>query len=207
MKAIILNTVNNRSFEVEKETIEELDAFIAYQKNKKKCPWGNLEIQKTVNPSAYPDRAVFSEETIIQEPSVDEELNPVMEQDGNIKDEEGSDILDGEGNTIPNMIPVMIDVIKHIVIIPQEFEIFKDVAPVNKAPIYFEELRSKRCVCLFNTDWSQIADAPLTTTERNHYREYRQYLRDLPLSYDNTSIINYNIMNLSEWKAFKGYDL
>lgn len=40
MKAIITNNVNGRSFQIQRETREELDAFIQYQKAKTKCPWG-----------------------------------------------------------------------------------------------------------------------------------------------------------------------
>jgi hypothetical protein len=44
----------------------------------------------------------------------------------------------------------------------------------------FTELRAQRDALLKASDWTQMADAPLTDQERAAWRAYRQELRDLP---------------------------
>ena len=98
-----------------------------------------------------------------------------------------------------------VDVIKYKYFIPCEYQVYKDVTPEDKSPIYFEELRKARSVKLSEYDWTQLADAPFTSDERSKYREYRQYLRDLPSQYSAESIHSWQIMEFDEWMAFKGY--
>jgi len=43
-----------------------------------------------------------------------------------------------------------------------------------------EESRSRRDYLLSICDWTQLADAPLTTTEKSAWKKYRQDLRDVP---------------------------
>jgi hypothetical protein len=45
---------------------------------------------------------------------------------------------------------------------------------------YWAELRYLRDQRLFDTDWTQVSDAPLTESQKNDWRTYRQQLRDLP---------------------------
>jgi hypothetical protein len=45
---------------------------------------------------------------------------------------------------------------------------------------YWEELRFLRDERLFDTDWTQLSDAPLTEEQKNDWSIYRQQLRDLP---------------------------
>lgn len=45
------------------------------------------------------------------------------------------------------------------------------------------EIRRKRFAKLQSSDWTQVADAPLTTTQRESWLLYRQQLRDLPQTY------------------------
>jgi hypothetical protein len=45
---------------------------------------------------------------------------------------------------------------------------------------YWQELRFLRDERLSYTDWTQVSDAPLTESEKNAWRIYRQELRDLP---------------------------
>jgi hypothetical protein len=42
------------------------------------------------------------------------------------------------------------------------------------------EARAKRDALLRYSDWTQMADAPLTALEKAAYQTYRQVLRDLP---------------------------
>lgn len=46
--------------------------------------------------------------------------------------------------------------------------------------LLFVELRKKRNAILTDTDWTQVADAPLTEAQKEEARVYRQALRDLP---------------------------
>lgn len=64
-------------------------------------------------------------------------------------------------------------------------------------------LRSAREAILRDTDWTQLADAPVTTSERTMYREYRQYLRDLPTQYNAESIHLWKVKSFEEWKNWK----
>ena len=43
-----------------------------------------------------------------------------------------------------------------------------------------EKLRCARDYILNTTDWTQLADAPLTDVEKQEWTIYRQTLRDLP---------------------------
>jgi hypothetical protein len=45
---------------------------------------------------------------------------------------------------------------------------------------YWEELRILRDERLFDSDWTQLSDAPLTESQKNDWMIYRQQLRDLP---------------------------
>jgi hypothetical protein len=47
--------------------------------------------------------------------------------------------------------------------------------------LYFKSVRNK---LLTQSDWTQMADAPLTEAERVEWRVYRQLLRDLPATTD-----------------------
>jgi len=42
------------------------------------------------------------------------------------------------------------------------------------------EARAERNALITASDWTQVADAPLTQNERARWREYRQCLRDVP---------------------------
>ena len=43
-----------------------------------------------------------------------------------------------------------------------------------------EDARAERNALITASDWTQVADAPLTQNERARWREYRQRLRDVP---------------------------
>lgn len=48
---------------------------------------------------------------------------------------------------------------------------------------FWQEIRDKRNYLLSASDWSQIADSPLTNAQVEDYKVYRQALRDLPTTY------------------------
>jgi hypothetical protein len=205
MKIEILNNVTGKEFKAEFETEQELDSWVDAQLNKgMKCPWGKPEYEVLESENIAPnDRAEFIETVILAEEVRGDLEIPLF-------DENQLPILDQEGNPTVQILADQIlqeEVIKYKFRIPCEYELFKDTTPLDKAPIYFAELREAREKTLRDTDWSQLADAPLSTNDRTYYREYRQYLRDLPLNYDNESITNWSIMTFDEFKTFKGYDL
>ncbi|PSU88451.1 hypothetical protein C0W35_20590 [Photobacterium kishitanii] len=46
-------------------------------------------------------------------------------------------------------------------------------------------IRSRRDNLILETDFTQIADSPLTVEKKAEFTAYRQALRDLPQTYDN----------------------
>ncbi|HFF6210456.1 TPA: tail fiber assembly protein [Stenotrophomonas maltophilia] len=56
----------------------------------------------------------------------------------------------------------------------------KDVPAGLLSRIKAEQVKAERSQRLRSTDWTQMADAPLTALEKTAYQTYRQALRDLP---------------------------
>lgn len=50
-------------------------------------------------------------------------------------------------------------------------------------PLTWASVRRKRNKILSQSDWTQLADAPLTQEQKNAWVAYRQALRDVPLSF------------------------
>ena len=48
----------------------------------------------------------------------------------------------------------------------------------------WDMIRQKRTLMLSTTDWTQLADSPLSEIENNRYIEYRQKLRDITFQPD-----------------------
>lgn len=185
MKVFVTNVVNGREFMGEFETEAERDAWVSEQIDKDS--WGKKQYLELKDVQAHENpRAVLVREVVQSEPAFTEAFEPILDEDGH---------------------QTFVDVTKYEFRIPQEYEVTMDQTPVDKAPLFFEALRSSRTKVLRDTDWTQLADAPLTSEQRTHYREYRQYLRDLPLNYNNQSIADWNIMEFEEWKLFRGYGL
>ncbi len=46
--------------------------------------------------------------------------------------------------------------------------------------VFWNMLRNQRDRRLFMSDWSQLSDAPLTSSQKTSWATYRQILRDLP---------------------------
>lgn len=46
--------------------------------------------------------------------------------------------------------------------------------------VFWERLRGQRNFRLSSSDWSQLSDAPLSSTKKTEWASYRQELRDLP---------------------------
>ena len=63
--------------------------------------------------------------------------------------------------------------------------------------------RHKRMLALQETDWTQLADVDLDTEERKEYRSYRNYLRDLPKHYDDSSVTYAKEYRFEYWRKGK----
>lgn len=55
----------------------------------------------------------------------------------------------------------------------------------------WNEIRNKRNILLQETDWTQLADAPLSLERKEMYAAYRQLLRDLPQNHSDTLSIKF----------------
>lgn len=55
--------------------------------------------------------------------------------------------------------------------------IVEEVAPTTEEVA--EQVRSRRKGLLFDSDWTQLADAPLTAEQKTEWEVYRQTLRDI----------------------------
>lgn len=69
----------------------------------------------------------------------------------------------------------------------------------NASTLKFKELR--RCILdkLKESDFTQLADAPISTDIKKLYREYRQYLRGLPSQHNNITILKAKVPSFEIW--------
>lgn len=65
------------------------------------------------------------------------------------------------------------------------------------------KILNTRQLYLSKTDWVMLSDAPISSEGRKLYREYRQYLRDLPSIWSDGQIKEYKVMKFDEWKDNK----
>lgn len=73
---------------------------------------------------------------------------------------------------------------------------FKDNVPSKPTELVINEKREIRNQYLIDTDKYMIADYPISDELREQYKQYRKYLRDLPLNGD---FANIDIMLFEEW--------
>lgn len=66
------------------------------------------------------------------------------------------------------------------------------------------ELRKARDLMLSKTDFTQLADAPLTSEEKAEYRGYRAFLRSLPTLIEQSRyFVEQGVISFEEWQANK----
>lgn len=53
---------------------------------------------------------------------------------------------------------------------------------------------------LLETTWSMLADAPLSNEGKKLYRDYRQYIRDIPDLWKRKQILELKVMSFEEWR-------
>ena len=68
---------------------------------------------------------------------------------------------------------------------------------------YWKLLRAKRNTLLKDTDCTQLSDFPIDTALRSKYKEYRQYLRNLPKMYNDETIKQAKVKSFKEWLEFR----
>ena len=72
---------------------------------------------------------------------------------------------------------------------PNEYKIVNGEA-IQRTDNILEILRNKRNALLKESDWTQLNDCPLSGTKKTEWQTYRQALRDLPASYQDTNNID-----------------
>ena len=61
-------------------------------------------------------------------------------------------------------------------------------APTPENPLTTtQKIRNKRLYLLQDSDWTVVADSPLSDTKKAEWSTYRQELRDLPSSHQSTT--------------------
>ena len=68
---------------------------------------------------------------------------------------------------------------------------------------FWKLLRAKRNAYLKETDYLMLGDVPIDTTLRAKYKEYRQYLRNLPKMYNDDNISTAKVKTFKEWQEFR----
>lgn len=76
-----------------------------------------------------------------------------------------------------------------------------DITPLQIAQ---DAVRGFRNEILKDTDWAVLPDSPLSTTELENHKLYRQYLRDLPANMTDDEMMSFeeaDIMDYAAWLA------
>lgn len=69
-------------------------------------------------------------------------------------------------------------------IVPHSIELDALLAPKgNENNYYIARMRQWRNILLSQSDWTQMADSPLSTQKKTEWATYRQQLRDFPASW------------------------
>ena len=79
-------------------------------------------------------------------------------------------------------------------------EAFRVSYEAAQVAIPMDDMKAERNVALTATDFTQLADAPLTSAEKAEYRTYRQHLRDLPEKVENQQKLDYVVPTFEEFK-------
>ncbi len=66
----------------------------------------------------------------------------------------------------------------------------EEISDEHKNMIVLTKLREYRDMALASSDWTQVADAPISDEEKAAWASYRQELRDLPNTYANETNID-----------------
>jgi len=78
---------------------------------------------------------------------------------------------------------------------------FKVQYEAEQEQLPMDVMKKERDEKLWKTDFTQLADAPLSSEEKAEYRQYRQHLRDLPQKVEDQQKLDYSVPTFDEWKA------
>jgi hypothetical protein len=92
--------------------------------------------------------------------------------------------------TLPQITVLYADDLGNYYQIPPEGSDVQNSPPLFQA---IDNVRSYRNQLLAESDWTQIADSPLSDTQRAQWRVYRQALRDYP------SLVNVELWSAPDW--------
>lgn len=92
--------------------------------------------------------------------------------------------------TLPQITVLYADELGNYYETPPEDSEVQDSPSVSQA---MDNVRLHRNALLTASDWTQIADSPLSDTQRTQWRVYRQALRDYP------SLINVALWSAPDW--------
>lgn len=70
----------------------------------------------------------------------------------------------------------------------------------NKIQEQIDKLKKEINDALHETTWSMLSDAPLSQEGKKLYRDYRQYLRDIPDLWKRKQINELKVMTFDEWR-------
>ena len=80
----------------------------------------------------------------------------------------------------------------------------------SKMEVELERVRIERDRMLALSDFSQLPDVPLTNGEKKAYRQYRRYLRELPVLIERGQVTEFKVMDFKAWEhnkpIFEGSD-
>jgi hypothetical protein len=170
------------------DTEQEAQSWVNSVKNKPSAPWGKLERIIPIYQCSQEelDRAL----EIIPEVTEEIEIPAVL-------DEQGIEITPASQQT------VIVQPAKAR--LPQEFsvEIIDLSSQILEETIAqkWTAFRADRDAKLSACDFTQLADAPLTSAEKLEYRNYRTYLRGAPDLHNDTTILTATVKTFEEYKA------
>lgn len=168
----IKNLQGNQTHGAKFSSEEQAQEWIELIKNENPCPWGKLERIEKVSQCSQ------------------EELDIALE----IYPEESEEI---EGEFIITK--------QSKAKLPQMFSVeIIDLSNENEATSIeakWKAFRADRDIKLAACDFTQLADAPISSAEKTEYRNYRSYLRSCPSLHNNITIMTAQVSSFEEWKA------
>ena len=77
-----------------------------------------------------------------------------------------------------------------------------DLTAAETLALATEGLRLLRDEALRYSDWTQMADSPLSDSDKASWASYRTYLRDLPASLGSDGILSFGgVQSFADWSA------
>jgi len=73
--------------------------------------------------------------------------------------------------------------------LPSDFHTWENGRWNFQSEPFWDAMKKRRNFLLTESDWSQLPDAPLTESEKQQWRTYRQQLRDIPAANANATVI------------------